>query len=254
MVIFAEGAGLWPILGPIGGAIVTGVVTLLIWWLNKKRPNKINVKEVDKLSLLRIAGTIRQRIKATFDDKPVVALAQTVFEISNASTETIRGIDLVLSFSEKTTILERELTGISADSIIADAHHLKVSIPFLNPHCHHGELLTVKVVSDGNDHRINVYGRGEGWSAVYITISETMKKLRYRAFGYYIIALALVLLGIPLTSWLRAFYEVPSDQFSLPVFLWQVFIIIIIGGLSAIGSYRFGRAHGQLLRRQFPSA
>jgi hypothetical protein len=96
MTVYALGDETWVrILGPLGGAAITGIITLAIWWLNRQRPNKVQVRESGVTSLLRIAETMKPRIAATLDGQAVAGLSQLELVITNSGPETIKNIRLL---------------------------------------------------------------------------------------------------------------------------------------------------------------
>lgn len=115
MVIFAQEVMDWSkIIAAIAGAGISAAFGLLLWWLNKKKPNKIEVLTIRILSLVNVARTVRSRIVTTFDNRPIAALSQVEYAVTNTGPDTIADIVLNISFPTKTSILETELSGVAS--------------------------------------------------------------------------------------------------------------------------------------------
>jgi hypothetical protein len=87
------------ILGPIGGALISALGALLIWWLNKKRPQHVDVLEIHRASLVDIASPVRSRIAVTFDGNPVKDLSQIALRITNSGADVLKGSCTCFYFS-----------------------------------------------------------------------------------------------------------------------------------------------------------
>jgi hypothetical protein len=199
------------IVGPTVGATITGFVALLIWWLNRKRPNRVEVREIELTSLLRVADTIRPRITATLDGHRIAKLSQMEVAITNASAETLRDISLTFRFPGETRVLECEISGTSGDHNIGSSAELTVSIPFLNAHRHHGDVVTAKILCDGNAEAFTVLGRGDGWSVWRTTIDSV---IRARMAVGLVASVTLLIATLLYMRWLRAAFGVTGDELS----------------------------------------
>jgi hypothetical protein len=213
------------ILAALVGAIATGSFALVLWWLNRKRPGKIQVQEIEIDSLLRIADTVRPRIAATFDGQAVAGLSQTEFAITSDSADTINNIVITFQFHAGTRVLECELSGLGATKEIIEPNTLRIVIPFLNSYRHHGDCLTAKIVCDGSVEKYTLTGRGEGWSVVHKTASGLV---RFRLIVTNVVLLSLCLLILAYMGCLKFYFEFGHDEVS-----WRVFFaclpVLIIG-------------------------
>lgn len=216
MYLFADVSDEWwmRILGPVSGALISGLVALLLWRLNRKRPNIIQVREMEFVSLLRVAETIQSRITTTLDGKCVARLSQIELAIMNASSETIKDISLRFTFPQDTLVLESEISGVTGQKSILNANQLSVTIPYLNACSYHSEILTVKILCDGDASAFEVDGRGEGWSTQRVTIDSIM---RFRfGVGFALNIVPLILLFVS-SRIMRSSLGVPDNEFSWPL-------------------------------------
>jgi hypothetical protein len=195
-ILLADGppdgtSGWFTIVGPLGGAAITAVGALLIWWLNRKRGQYVTVLEEGRVSLLRIAEDVRQRIITTLDGKVVADLSQIAVRITNSGTEILRNLELQFDFGPETTVLQIEVTPPS-HAIVSEAgpHVIKLAIPYLNSSRFHADTIHVTVVCDGTVELLAVHGRGEGWSVRW---RKGVALLRLATIKYFITMLALVL-------------------------------------------------------------
>lgn len=176
-MLIAESDGPWwsTTLAAVSGAVVAGIFSLIIWYLNRKRPNIVRVIESQRVSLLRIEPSIRSDLVTTFKGNTVTALTVVELVITNESQEVLKDVMLVVQFNSGTVILETELGGIPAtcEPRNADIH---VSIPLLNSRKLHREHVKVTVVCDGVATVISASGRGEGWSARLISHDYMIKR------------------------------------------------------------------------------
>jgi hypothetical protein len=155
-------------IGPLCGAAVTSSIALLIWWLNRRRPSFIEVRDIDTISLLRIGDSVRQRIVSTFDGRTVAELSQLELSIRNTSHEIVKDIRITFKFSGTVVVLECDLSGVNAEKDIIGSDQLTITIPYLNSHSHHKEQVNVKILCDGLPKKYTVNGRGEGWTTLRV--------------------------------------------------------------------------------------
>jgi hypothetical protein len=213
------------VVGPLVGATVTGVFALVIWWLNVKRPTRILVQELDITSLIRIADTVRPRITATLDGKPVARLSQVEVSITNESAETIKDILIRFRFSELTEILECELSNDEATRTIESTNELLVAIPFLNSRRYHKDRVIAKLICDGPVRECTVTGRGEGWSAFHWTFEGEMRNKLKWTLGSTGIA-SVIVLGYAIFA--QKFFNVDPNEFSLRAFLFALPMVLVM--------------------------
>src|SRR5262245_1234493 len=118
-----DSTDLWKFLGPVVGAMVTGFITLIVWWLNRKKPFIIQIIENNKMSLLNIASSVRSRISATFDSRNIYRLTQIEYIIRNHGSDTVKNVNLEFCFGDKTQILECDVNGAAANKEVKDNDH-----------------------------------------------------------------------------------------------------------------------------------
>lgn len=213
------------VLGPVAGATVTGAVALIIWWLNRKRPNQLEVREVELTSLLKVGETIRPRIIATLDGQPIANLSQIEVAIMNRSLETIKDIAITFRFPQRTTVLECELSGVGGERRIVAPDELTVTIPFLNAYRHHGDVVVAKILCDGEADAFTVAGRGDGWSARRTSIDSIIRfhfTITLGIFASVFIAMVLYM------RWVRNVLGLTRDEFSLVLLAALLPMIIFI--------------------------
>jgi hypothetical protein len=212
-------------------AIITGAFSLLIWWLSKKKPNIIQVRDVELSSLLRVAGTIRPRIKSTFDDRPVNALSQIDYEVFNTGPDIIKDIQIDFSFKPETIILGCELSGVQGQYEIVGQNELRLRIPYLNAHKPHKDALVAKVVCDGDVDPVRIKGRGEGWSARYASLRGIVLFRARVSIGLVVVALFLVVAQVILAPTPRFDPNAPHDLISTQALAVQ---LPLLGAVVAI--------------------
>lgn len=244
-MLLAEGnsAPTWmSFLGPIGGALVTGLVALLVWWLNKSKPQKLLVSEIDTFSLLHIAEKIKPRLAATLDGKPVGQLAQVEYKVTNGSEHTIRQAVISLEFPKETQILECELSGVDAKHSGESLNTVAISIAFINSFRHHRDCLSVKVVCDGGVTPVRVTGRGEGWSVVHVTIRDALMTTLKVCLGYFLMAVCSLGLGV-VVSWayVSIWPMAEGQRISVPLLLIQIMCVVMAVGFYIAAMRRFSK-------------
>lgn len=103
MTLFGEVHFDWTklFLGPIAGATVTAIVTLIIWWFNRKKPSIVECRELESFSLLRISPSVRKRIDVQFDGDKIAALSQSQIEVVNRGAETVDDVNILFEFPKQ---------------------------------------------------------------------------------------------------------------------------------------------------------
>lgn len=158
------------------GAIVTGSVAILLWFLNQRRASYIEVRDVEHLSLVRVDRKIGERIEAKLDGVPVNNLSEFEVEIRNSSKEVISNIELCVTLDEGEELKDYRVAGAHAECQIASPMKLIIRIPFLNPYKGHSEVVNVFLLCTGVRPNYQVNGRGVGWSARRMTFRDTIAK------------------------------------------------------------------------------
>ncbi len=236
MLLLAQEAFGWDkVLGPLAGACITGLFAIIVWWLNRKRPNKVLVQELEIDSLVRIAKTVRPRIVATLDGEAVAGLSQAEVSITNSGAETIKDIVLEFKFSPDTRVLECELSATDASKEIVAPNTLRISIPFLNSHRHHGDRLTAKIICDGDVDKYAVTGRGEGWSIDHKPV-DAIIRFRFKVAFIAILIGYLVTLGY--SRLMRINFGIYSDDISWWNLIANLPLLLALGAMTyAIGNW-----------------
>jgi len=153
---------------PVVAALCSGALgvfgTVLVWFLNRKKANKIQLYLVDVTSLLNIDSTIRPMVAATYKEHPVKELSQVEYAVINSGAEKIKDIALTFTFAEKTSVLQSAVNSVADFEQEIRKNQVVIKIPYLNTYRDHGEVLTLKVLCDGPVNQITIGGRGEGWT------------------------------------------------------------------------------------------
>lgn len=236
MLIVAQQLAEWDrVVGSLAGAVVTSVVALIIWWLNRKRPSKVLVQELDVTSLVRIAKTVSPRIITTLDGKPVAQLSQMELSISNETADTIKQIVLSFEFRESTEVLECELSTRDATQSIKERNRLQIDIPFLNSRRHHGERVVAQIICDGSVRDCKISGRGEGWSAIHRTVQD--RWLRRNIFDGAMLTLSAIV-GVAYMGVASAIFGIDTNETDWRTYFAVVppILLILIAGWFIIKS------------------
>jgi hypothetical protein len=120
-----------------GAGWVFGLVSLIgliISYTRKNRFQRIIFKELRKRSLVDIKKSIRNKIKITFDEKPVSGLSQIHAAIFNDGVNVIKDITLRVYLPENVTFLDVLVEPVSDDFLITNEienNSLIVKIPYL---------------------------------------------------------------------------------------------------------------------------
>ncbi len=241
----------WPkILASMAGAAVTGFVALVIWWLNKKKPNIIKAQEVELGSLIHVAETVLPRIVVTFDDKVVANLSQLEAAITNDSHETLKDVVLKIDFPAKTTVLECQIAGITATYEIVVPSHVTIKIPYINSMKDHGDKIAIKVNCDGPIAGYTLTGRGDGWSAKHVTIRQLERRKQK-------IMIALLTMNLIFTLIVVATsldYKPPSEDLKPIDYKRLALTLPMVVGMALCGyyinaeAYKSGRRRGRMFR------
>src|SRR5438552_592464 len=88
----------WRVVAAIGGSIITVLGGFLLAWWNRGRPKQVKVRETQRVSLLRIAKSVRPHIQVTLKGKPIQNLSAIELAVTNGSYETIKDIILKAEF------------------------------------------------------------------------------------------------------------------------------------------------------------
>ncbi len=151
MTLFGEVHFDWTklFLGPIAGATVTAIVTLIIWWFNRKKPSIVECRELESFSLLRISPSVRKRIDVQFDGDKIAALSQSQIEVVNRGAETVDDVNILFEFPKPTRVLEVVVSPneckVERDSDLS----VKVAIPYLNAFRPHRERVIISIICEG---------------------------------------------------------------------------------------------------------
>ena len=163
-----------------GAGWVLGIVSLLgsligfLWMIrNKSRPKVVVCRELDRISLLRISKSAKEKISIKFNKKTIQDLSQLRLEIYNDGSDFVEDVKLEIILEENTSILEA--------SFIVDPKNFEsqmetkgncaeIIIPFLNPIAHHKQKIIVSIVCDGDPGKIKIVGGGKGWSVFQIPL------------------------------------------------------------------------------------
>jgi hypothetical protein len=234
-----------------GGVVtptITGLFGLLVWWLNQKWPNKVRVREIDTVSFLDIAPSMRPRVVATFDGKPVQRLAQIEYSITSTCSDVLKDILLEVDFPNDTAILAADVDGVPANASVRKPDQITITIPFLNSYKHHHEIVIVKVLCDGKVSKTKVTGRGPGWSVSHTTAHRVVIVRAIVTLIVLLIAMVINFFTTTLGASVQHAFGVDYEASDWRTFLWHLpFYSLTVGlalfsfGWMYLGTRRFQR-------------
>lgn len=177
----------------LGGAIIAAVVSFLIYWLNKKRPNwiicseTINEKIID-VQAIKERKPVDAEIKFIVDETELESLSLLQIRLRNEGSEVIHNPHLIFSIQGPRFLLRAtpiisppkidfELF-LSKPKLIEGIWQIELSYNYHNPYKQFHDEITLNVLSDTAFIEVNVEGNGEGWAASYEDISQKQRKAR----------------------------------------------------------------------------
>lgn len=188
------------LIGPVVGASISAAIALLIYFLNRARPTKIECTEISMASLMQFSESIRDRIKASFDGREVASLSRAEVEFKNRGTASVKDCKIVLEFSEGTSILECEVSPEDSGTFEIRANKLIFHLNYLNAWRHHKDRVRLSVLCDGELNDFKVAGRDYGWSVVLISRKNIRRRLIGLAMALGGFILGVLVLGAVLKS------------------------------------------------------
>jgi hypothetical protein len=156
---------------------LVATIGCLILIRRRIRPRRLVIRELGTSSLVRVWPGVRQKIKISFDDRPITILGQIDYEVFNEGSDVIQNSDFTLTFPAESIVLDVLLTpeDVAAELKI-EANKVTVRLPYINPVREHRQRLTLSILVDGNPAKVGIVGSGAGWLSginVYHPPSET---------------------------------------------------------------------------------
>lgn len=153
----------------LAGAIVTGGVTLAIWYFNRAKPIKVVCGILSASPTVTIDRGVQTDVEVIYKGVPVKSLAILELVIFNNAATTVEKLDLAIELPQMTRVLEFEFPNPRAAENVATVtkdgeSKLRIQAAYLNSLWAHGDKLLLKLVCDGDVNSLTVHGRGHGWS------------------------------------------------------------------------------------------
>ena len=162
-------------------ALIAVVTCIFVLWTRKKA-QRIVVREIANSSLIRIWPGVRQKIKMTFEDRPIRTLGQIDANIFNEGSNVIQNPTFKLILPEESTILDTLVTPVDLGvKRTIHSNTVTITFPYLNPIREHKHLVELSMLVDGRTEPIYVTGSGEGWSVKHLSLA-TQREKRYISF------------------------------------------------------------------------
>ena len=169
---------------------VAGIIVGIISWLiaqrlKRKKPSIIRVEKSFQNELVAIASEVKDRLRVTYDGRPIKELHQAIFTINNAGDEPIRDIDITFHFKgfeeqdfiEAVLTNEEEIQTIEVRPLGPDFSALTIHLPFLNPRKDYDDYLGLTLYAPKPLSVLAVTGKGYGWNTKYIDKTEYLDRL-----------------------------------------------------------------------------
>ncbi len=197
-ILAADPADWSAVYGAAVGATITGLFAVFVWWLGRRRPNKVLVREAGVTSLVRIAKSVRADIATTFKGSAVTNLSQVEFNIQNVGHDPIESVALIFTLPADTAILGHETGGPDGrtSGVLRGPAILEISLRYLNPYRDHREAVTLKIVCDGPVAGWTVAGSGRGWSTQSRRLADDERRGWRLTYGFIALALAFAITGM----------------------------------------------------------
>lgn len=175
-------SGMSAIVGAVLGSIITGIISLFIWWKSR------NLKKVTCIvnrprSLLSISKTIEKKLKVFYGDKQVSSAFLFPLEINNKGNTAVKKQPVHIVFSQEAKIADYNIKtnpeiGFKDIELVCNKDNkLKFIIELLNP----GDSVSVDILCiDNSDDSIKVGLKNENVKTELVfvkNIEETLDKL-----------------------------------------------------------------------------
>lgn len=139
------------ILGSIAGAVLSALVSVLIWRGSRKR-RRIRAIIRDVTSLLEISPQLKESLKMEANGKAIDSLFLTSLDIVNKGNTSLTDQNVVINFPQGTEILDYSIStepdvGFQRPSTNNTNNEINADIKLLNI----GEKVTFEIVSTGNN-------------------------------------------------------------------------------------------------------
>jgi|SRR5579864_5692292 len=210
----------------ISALVATVTVGFLLY--SRKRPNRIVIREIRNTSVVRIRPSVRNKIKMTFDDKPIETLGQIEGEIVNDGSGVITTPKFVFTLAEDSIVLDALITpqdfGATAE---IDRNTVTIALPYLNPVREDKQIVRLSLLVDGTTENIKTTGGGEGWSVWYLPVSNPKREL-YWNIGFAVFVVFVLGMGPVCARHIQRTYGIPSEEIS-----WRALVAALPGAIFA---------------------
>lgn len=158
----------------IAGIVVAAVAGLVRHLLVRKRPSIIRVEKKYEARLVNIDDEVKEKLKVTYEGRPIEELYQAIFTVNNRGDEPIKDIDITFHLKgfDQNDFLSPALTDSETAwllSICRMGPDLRSTfhLSFLNPRKSHKDYLALTLYARKPLEVTGVTGKGFGWSTEY---------------------------------------------------------------------------------------
>lgn len=162
ILIWLENPTVAGILGGVAGALVAGLISVLIWRSSRTR-RRVRAVIRDVTSLLEISENLKSTLNIEIQGKKVESLFLTSVDVSNVGNASIEDQNILIVFPKNTEIVDFSLTtdpqlGFEGVKAEIKENSIKAAASLLNV----GDKLTFEVISTGNaSESVEVVMRGK---------------------------------------------------------------------------------------------
>ena len=186
------------------GIIFTAIGWMIVRAITRNKPSIIRVEKVFDTSLIDIHPRIRDKLRITYEDRPIEGFHEAIFKIHNTGEKPIEDIELIFAIEELSTVdfLEVVFTNterieeftvlnpskpkedtedslaehvskimvnpLDYDPVALDPDAFAIHLPFLNPYKIYEDYLGITLYSPKSIVVKGVVGKGVGWTTKYV--------------------------------------------------------------------------------------
>jgi hypothetical protein len=195
------------------------IITCIFLLRSRRKPRRIVLREVRNTSVVSIWPTVRNKIKMTFEDKPIQSLGQIEGDIFNSGSEAIQHPTLTLTLPEESVVLGVLLTPDNSEAQCKfDRNKIIIVLPYLNPVREHKQIVRLSLLTDGRTKIIDVTGGGEGWSVRHSPLPSPKQDF-YRNIAMFIFMMTLVPIAWVYGGYIERRYGISRSEISLRAFI-----------------------------------
>lgn len=208
---------------------------------SRKTPKKLVFREVSNTSVVSIWPAVRDKIKMTFDDKPISSLGQIEARVFNSGSEVIHEPSFVVSLPKKSEVLSVSTSPehFNAQWIVRD-NTVTVSLPYLNPVRDHSQIVKLSLLTEGRTKIVGITGGGEGWSVKHLALPNP-KRQTYFAWALIVYSFLSVVASFFYSRHIELVTGIPSLEISWRAFVAYLPPFVFLIPLGCVVAFRIFR-------------